>query len=217
MPNYYIVRSCLGFNDHPVGLVIESESTLSIGNVVSYIYDETPYCGQIINTAEFPSNTTVISAFTFCCECFTSVDGTDSNSFQFEKCGTFGEKIYVDITTFCESTVLVPQLGNIYQLINSITGEIICATFNSLANDIGVTSWSYYEGPEVSCETCQNKILDYPRSANTQSLVCEVCCPCESGSTFTVLPPSPVWTDGRGTAVTQLNMIVLGGENGLNN
>lgn len=56
-----------------------------------------------------------------------------------------------------------------------------------------------------------------PRSANTETVICEVCCPCESGSTFTVIPPHPVWTDGRGTAVTQLNMITLGGENGLNN
>jgi len=29
--------------------------------------------------------------------------------------------------------------------------------------------------------------------------------------------PHPVWTDGYGTQVTQLNMITLGGPNGLNN
>lgn len=216
MPNYYVVRSCLGFNDHPVGLVIESESPLSIGDVVSYDYNEQRYCGQIINDAEFPSNTTVVSAFTFCCECFTSVEGTNSTCFYFNKCNTL-ESIFVDITTFCESTVLVPQLNDVYQLINSNTGEIICATFIGLSGP-EETSWSYYDGPEISCETCQNKILNYPRSANTESFICEICCPCTTGSTITsVNPPHPVWTDGRGVSVTQLNMVVLGGENGLNN
>jgi DNA-binding beta-propeller fold protein YncE len=56
-----------------------------------------------------------------------------------------------------------------------------------------------------------------PRSANTESTVCEICCDCgATGSTINIItPPHPVWTDGYGTPVTQLNMIVIGG-NGLN-
>jgi hypothetical protein len=56
-----------------------------------------------------------------------------------------------------------------------------------------------------------------PRSANTESTICEICCECgATGSTINIItPPHPVWTDGYGTPVTQLNMIVIGG-NGLN-
>jgi len=216
MPNYYVVKSCLGFNDHPVGLVIESESILSIGDVVNYIYDETSYCGQIINTTEFPSNTTVISTFASCCECLTSPSGLNLNSYDFKKCNT-EEVIKVDINAFCESTNIVPQLGQIYQILNVETGFILCVEFTGTTSSRAET-WNFKDGPEVNCETCQDKIFNYPRSANTEVLVCEVCCPCDiSGSTFTVTPPNPVWTDGSGIAVTQLNMIVLGGENGLNN
>jgi hypothetical protein len=59
--------------------------------------------------------------------------------------------------------------------------------------------------------------MEEPRSANTESTVCEICCECgATGSTTNIItPPHPVWTDGYGTAVTQLNMIVIGG-NGLN-
>jgi hypothetical protein len=32
----------------------------------------------------------------------------------------------------------------------------------------------------------------------------------------TIIPPHPIWTDGYGTQVTELDMIVLGGPNGLN-
>jgi len=50
-------------------------------------------------------------------------------------------------------------------------------------------------------------------SANTESVVCIVDC---SGNTITVTPPHPVYTNLTGDDVVQLNMITLGGENGLN-
>jgi hypothetical protein len=50
-------------------------------------------------------------------------------------------------------------------------------------------------------------------SANTQSVVCVHDC---SGNTVTLTPPSPVYNGLSGNTVTQLNMTVLGGENGLN-
>jgi len=66
-------------------------------------------------------------------------------------------------------------------------------------------------GPFTSC-SCES-----PRSANTESNIClEICT--ESGTTVvSVTPPHPIWTDGYGTQVTELNMITLGGMNGLNN
>jgi hypothetical protein len=56
-------------------------------------------------------------------------------------------------------------------------------------------------------------LINIPRSANTESTVCIVKC---SGDTVSVVPPHPIWTDEYGTQVTQLNMITLGGPNGLN-
>jgi hypothetical protein len=55
-------------------------------------------------------------------------------------------------------------------------------------------------------------------SANTESTICVICCPCESGGTITqVSVPHPTWTDGTGRAVTLLDAVLLGGQNGLNN
>ena len=54
--------------------------------------------------------------------------------------------------------------------------------------------------------------------AGTEYTECVICCDCGStGSTVTqVSPPHPIWTDGYGTQVTQLNMVSLGGMFGLN-
>ena len=55
---------------------------------------------------------------------------------------------------------------------------------------------------------------DPPRSANTEYTMCiEIC----DGTYESQDTPHPVYTDGYGTPVTQLNMVVLGGPNGLNN
>jgi hypothetical protein len=55
---------------------------------------------------------------------------------------------------------------------------------------------------------------DLPRSANTENFICIP--DCEFTGSTAVAPPHPIWTDGYGRAVTQLNMVVLGGPNGLN-
>jgi hypothetical protein len=75
-----------------------------------------------------------------------------------------------------------------------------------------VTPYAFY----LNCETCTFDNTRFPRNAGPETLLCiEVCGP--SGTTVTqVSPPHPVWTDAYGTAVTQLNMITLGGPDGLN-
>ena len=50
-------------------------------------------------------------------------------------------------------------------------------------------------------------------SANSEYIVCGFDC---SGNTMTTTPPHPVYSDLSGGTVTQLNMIELGGQNGLN-
>jgi len=64
-----------------------------------------------------------------------------------------------------------------------------------------------------NCSDCNSNYIP-PRSANTETIVCVETC--ESGTFTQVTPPHPVWTDGYGTPVTQLNAITLGGPNGLN-
>jgi hypothetical protein len=67
-----------------------------------------------------------------------------------------------------------------------------------------------------NCLTCYLENTRFPRSANTETLICLQVCT-ESGTTVvSIAPPHPVWTDGYGTAVTQLGMVVIGGPDGLN-
>lgn len=50
-------------------------------------------------------------------------------------------------------------------------------------------------------------------SANTEVTICLVLC---DQSVESVTPPHPVWSDLTGGTVTQLNMVVIGGPDGLN-
>jgi len=49
-------------------------------------------------------------------------------------------------------------------------------------------------------------------SSGTETNVCIIC----SGETSVVTAPHPVYTNGKGDDVIQLNAITLGGPNGLN-
>jgi hypothetical protein len=51
-------------------------------------------------------------------------------------------------------------------------------------------------------------------SANTQVIVCVS--DCTPTGVKKVIPPHPIWSNNYGELVTQLNMITLGGPNGLN-
>ena len=57
-----------------------------------------------------------------------------------------------------------------------------------------------------------------PLSANTEYLICSPGCLDNSGNTtqHVVATPHPTYTNGAGKAVVQLNMVQLGGSNGLN-
>jgi len=105
-----------------------------------------------------------------------------------------------------------PIVGEIYSFSNGLTGETICG------NVISITPSSTTYSAMTLYDNCNECIIDIPRSANTEYTICEICCDCGStGSTINLLtPPHPVYTDGYGTPVTQLNMVVIGGPNGLN-
>ena len=114
------------------------------------------------------------------------------------------------IVGFGES--FTPILGGIYSFSNGLTGETICGTVMSITpSSTTYSAMTIYD----NCDEC---IIDIPRSANTLVTICvEICTTGDTGtSVVSVNPPHPVYTDGYGTPVTQLNRVTLGGPNGLN-
>jgi hypothetical protein len=108
---------------------------------------------------------------------------------------------------------LNPQTGDTFSFSDKLTGETICGIVITGTNE----STTYSAITEYN--DCFDCVKETPRSANTEYEICEICCDCgtTSGSTINLLtPPHPVYTDGYGTPVTQLNMVTLGGPNGLN-
>jgi hypothetical protein len=205
MPNY-IINECLTNNEY-----IISADTLTSGATIEFDISEARFCGTVGAVTESAETLNIffISLRTDCCSCLSGL--TESLNFKFIQCGTDIE-INIEAAEFCD-LIGLPITGLTYE-IQSGTETPFCATFEGLSES-GVTNYSYVSGPFLLCEECGQ---EPPRSANTETLVCVTCCPCDgsSGSTFSVVPPHPVWTDGYGTPVTQLNMITLGGINGLN-
>jgi hypothetical protein len=104
-----------------------------------------------------------------------------------------------------------PASGQTYSFSNGLTGETICGTI--LTGTTGATTYSAI----TQYDNCNECIIDIPRSANTAYDICEVCSDETVITVYNLTPPHPIYTDGYGTPVTQLNMVTLGGPNGLNN
>ena len=96
-------------------------------------------------------------------------------------------------------------LNKFYQISD---GRCIELTATGSTTTQHLTNWFSY-GPFDSCDECLA-----PFSGSTggnNGVVCEVC----SGSTFTVDPLKPEYTNKFGKTVQQINAVVIGG-NGLN-
>jgi hypothetical protein len=65
-----------------------------------------------------------------------------------------------------------------------------------------------------SCIYCPDQIIT---SANTETDICQQICTDTGSTVVSVDAPHPIYTDGYNNPIMQLNMIVLGGINGLNN
>lgn len=157
------------------------------------------------NLNSYISNTT--SPFNNCTSCNRgTLIGT-----SIVKCGGGGQQfvnIPIDIwntMAYSDSQlVFVTQnYGQCYILLNTCPLEPNYTTINPVE--------TYY-----NCIQCDFDNTRFPRSGGTETFLClEICTP--SGTTVTsVSVPHPVWTDGYGTAVTQLGMVVIGGPDGLN-
>ena len=202
----YIINECIT-ND----VYILSAATLTLGATVEFDISEARFCGTVgaITESTETLNISFVQLHDDCCECLSGL--TESLNFNFIRCGT-EEEINIESDNFC-TEYGVPTTGLTYE-IQFGSETPFCATFEGLSES-GVTNYHYSSGPFSLCENCGE---EPPRSAGTEYEVCEICCDCGStGSTINLLtPPHPVYTDGYGTPVTQLNMVVLGGPNGLN-
>lgn len=206
--------------DVPIdGLVVAESGQYSIGNVVRSHWGNSNFlCFEIDGTytpgdfvPSYVFETENEPSFSSCAECKlgATVGLTVIN------CDTRVES-YVNVSLEAWSTIfglnslpnpsICDAQGNCYVVVNSCPIDNVYEEF--------VPTNFYFD-----CTACRTDNPGrVPRSANTESFVCVTCCPCDgsSGSTFSVTPPHPVWTDEYGTPVTQMNMIVIGGINGLN-
>jgi len=202
---------------------VTTDSTVVIGDVVKLMWGTNEWvCAEITSTASSYYNGTFYN---------TQKNGSGT-TLRYDTCENCNSQGAIGITLlscdipYTESFVQI-TLENYLQILNygSLQNYSVsdqngnCYSISNVCpiplNSNEFTPVGFY----FNCTICNQNTTDPARSAGTEVFVCEICCDCgATGSTITqVSPPHPVWTDGYGTAVTQLNMIVLGGINGLNN
>lgn len=195
-------------------------ATTCVGNVTVILSgSSSPFVGEVVSAFPFGFDPnyndcyTIISSelaggevvsheidgtFTTCLDCIQSEDFI----YVFESCVNDGVFLNLDSNTFN----FVPEVGLSYYIeTGSVTSG--CYVFVSLDSGSSDPYTSIY-GPYEDCEIC------VPRNVNPEYFLCVPDC---SGNTITLNLPHPVWTDGYGTPVTQLNAVTLGGPDGLNN
>lgn len=200
----YLILGC----DEVTSLVVDSgENTLTPGNIyfINFTGETSPACFTVIEESTDPIENGVSDATNYnnCLECLQQ----NNWSFIVEVCG-IPDGGPVSANQFNEW-----PLGGYYKLCPppDFVGDLPdCFCVNVVGiSGTGLPPIFEISGPFESCD-CED-----PRSASTETFLCEQICT-ESGTTVvSVVAPHPVWTDGYGTAVTQMNMITLGG-NGLN-
>ena len=195
----YIVNECLTNDEY-----IFTGVSHTVGQTIRFVFNEQSYCGTVGEVTSSPPSADFGQLYDDCCECLSGL--TESLNFNFIICGT-EQEINIEAAEFC-TEYGVPTTGLTYEI---QLGSYVpfCATFQGLSES-GETYYSFVSGPFLLCEDCGE---EPPRSANTEYTMCiEIC----DGTYESQDTPHPVYTDGYGTPVTQLNMVVLGGPNGLN-
>ncbi len=214
--------ACTNSNTYS-SIYVTTDSTAQIGDVVKLMWGSNEWiCAGLINTASFYSG-----GYTY----YNTQKNGLGSTLIYDSCETCNSQGLIGVTlvncdTLVESFVSI-TLDNYLSVYNfgSLTNYSVkgsngsCYQITNLCpiplEEQGFTAVEFY----FNCTFCESSDVNPPRSANTESFVCVICCDCgATGSTITqVSPPHPVWSDGYGTPVTQLNMITLGGMNGLNN
>jgi hypothetical protein len=200
----YLIRSCDNVTEYVVDPGI---NVIAIGELYFFTFtgETLPICGTVISedSGSINEGLNSVTPYNNCLECL------QDNNFSFLVTGctipTDGPVVATDFTVF--------PLGLYYSLCPPPEfefNECLCFYVYDIVYDADPFSFENY-GPFTSC------LCESPRSANTEVDMClEICTP-EGNTVVSVNPPHPEWTDGYGTQVTQLNMITLGGQNGLNN
>jgi hypothetical protein len=214
--NYYIwlTEECgTGYNN----IVVLTSNSFTTGDYVKVLRGTSEFqCQKLLSPYTYVGGSGIayisntLTPFDDCATCNT---GTLIGA-SIVKCGGGNQQfvnIPIDIWNIMAYTdgqlVFVTQnYGQCYILLNNCPLEPNYTTITPVS--------TYY-----NCIQCAFDNTRFPRSANTETLICVVCCDCgSSGSTITqVAPPHPVYTDQYGIDVTQMNMVVLGGPRGLNN
>ena len=220
--NYYEVSICTTDGTFS-NLYVTTDSTVIIGNIVKLMWGSNEWvCGEIIGTADSYSEETYYN---------TQKNGSGT-TLIYDTCENCNSQGAIGITLlscdipYTESFVQI-TLENYLQILNygSLQNYSVsdqngnCYTISNVCpiplNSNGFTPVGFY----FNCSICSenNPDVNPPRSANTETIICQEVCDLSGGTrTVSVTPPHPVWTDGFGTQVTQLNMVTLGGVNGLN-
>lgn len=196
---------------------VTTDSTALAGEVVKLMWGSNEWiCATLINTASSYSG-----GYTY-----YNTQKNGGSTLLYDTCENCNSEGLIGVTlvncdTLVESFVSI-TLDNYLSVYNfgSLTNYSVkgsdgsCYQITNLCpiplEEQGFTAVEFY----FNCTFCESLIINPPRSANTENFVCIPECGF-TGST-SVAPPHPVWTDGYGTSVTQLNMVVLGGPNGLN-
>ena len=182
-----------------------------------YFIDPTPereqdLCGEILSesSAEFATYTG-ITPYNNCYDCLSTLGNA---LYGFTICNSEDLFAYIKPSDFGS----LPTLGDVFYLTIENRIEIVsqCVFLSEIIYDsTEVPNTFISQTPYSECEDCL--FINTPRSANTETLICDYCCDCgSSGSTITQTNPQhPIWTDGYGIDVTQSNMVVIGrGYNG---
>ena len=215
--NFYIWKTFECGSGQP-NIVVLNSNTYIAGDYVKNLRGTTEFqCQELFSPYDFivdgNLNAYISNTTTPFDDCETCNSGTLIGA-SIAKCGGGGQQfVNIPINTWnqmayfdSQSIFVLEKYGQCYGLLNTCPLEPNYTTIYPIE--------TYY-----NCIECSDDNTRFPRSANTESHICVVCCPCGgTGSTITqVSPPHPVWTDAYGTPVTQMNMITLGGPNGLNN
>jgi hypothetical protein len=203
----YSGQSCVDENSI---IIISGSGMYTVGNVVGgFPVGSEPDASNCYTLIELLEGGDVTHEITTTHETCLTCYQDESLGFEFEKCYTTDELIVVGATDLG----FVPTTGYIYLM--NISGLTNCYTSTGTIDPPSVEFLPQSVELFTSCEECGIKI---PRSSGAEYEECIICCECGAtgGTVNSVSVPHPVWTDKYGTQVTQLNMVVLGGPDGLN-
>jgi DNA-binding beta-propeller fold protein YncE len=221
-PNIQIwnASACTASNTYS-SFYVTTDLTAVQGDVVKLMWGSNEWiCAQLLNTASSYSG-----YYTY----YNTQNNGSGETLIYDSCENCNSQGLIGVTlvncdTLVESFVSI-TLDNYLSIYNfgSLTNYSVkdsdgsCYQITNLCpiplEEQEFTAVEFY----FNCTFCEPFEPNAPRSANTESNLCQEVCTSGGTTTISIEPPHPVWTDGYGTPVTQLNMITLGGPNGLNN